>query len=64
MQSRNGKGQGVREARMHAGEPAKYKIERWDLKDGRVEEVVASASLIMIGHAACSRHRRAVSGRA
>ena len=39
-------------ARMHAGEPAKYKVERWDLTDGHVEEVVASASLIMIGHAA------------
>ena len=39
-------------ARMHAGEPAKYKVERWDGKDSNVEEIVASASLVMIGHAA------------
>src|SRR5580704_10708713 len=39
-------------ARMHAGEPAKYKVERWDGKDSRVEEIVASASLIMVGRAA------------
>jgi hypothetical protein len=39
-------------ARMHAGEPAKYKVERWDRKDSHVEEIVASASLIMIGQAA------------
>jgi hypothetical protein len=39
-------------ARMHAGEPAKYKVERWDGKDSHVEEIVASASLVMIGHAA------------
>ena len=39
-------------ARMHAGEPAKYKVERWDEKDLHVEEIVASASLVMIGHAA------------
>ncbi|MGC1576412.1 MAG: hypothetical protein WA813_09865, partial [Beijerinckiaceae bacterium] len=39
-------------ARMHVGEPANYKVERWDCKDAHVEEIVASASLIMIGHAA------------
>jgi hypothetical protein len=39
-------------ARMHVGEPAAYKVERWDWKDEHVEEIVASASLIMIGHAA------------
>jgi hypothetical protein len=39
-------------ARMHAGEPAKYKVERWDGKDSHVEEIVASANLVMIGHAA------------
>ena len=39
-------------ARMHVGEPASYKVERWDWKDLHVEEIVASASLIMIGHAA------------
>jgi hypothetical protein len=39
-------------ARMHVGEPASYKVERWDWKDSHVEEIVASASLIMIGHAA------------
>jgi hypothetical protein len=39
-------------ARMHVGESATYKVERWDWKDLHVEEIVASASLIMIGHAA------------
>jgi hypothetical protein len=29
-----------------------YKVERWDWKDAHVEEIVASASLIMIGRAA------------
>jgi hypothetical protein len=37
---------------MRVGEPAKYKVERWDWKDSHVEEIVASASLIMIGQAA------------
>jgi hypothetical protein len=39
-----------RSARMQVGEPANYKVERWDWKD--VEEIVSSASLIMIGQAA------------
>jgi hypothetical protein len=39
-------------ARMHAGEPATYKVERWDWKDAHVEETVATASLIMVGQAA------------
>ncbi len=39
-------------ARIRVGEPAKYKVERWDWKDSHVEEIVASASLIMIGQAA------------
>jgi hypothetical protein len=39
-------------ARRHAGEPAEYKVERWDLQGAHVEEIVASANLIMIGHAA------------
>jgi hypothetical protein len=39
-------------ANMHAGEPAKYKVERWDWRDAHVEEIVASASLVMVGHAA------------
>jgi hypothetical protein len=39
-------------ARMHVGEPAAYKVERWDWKDAHVEEIIASASLILIGHAA------------
>jgi hypothetical protein len=39
-------------ARMHVGEPAKYKVERWDWKEAHVEEIVASASLIVIGRAA------------
>jgi hypothetical protein len=34
------------------GGPANYKVERWDLQGAHVEEIVASASLIMIGHAA------------
>jgi hypothetical protein len=37
---------------MHAGEPAKYKVERGDGKDPHVEEIVANASLVMIGRAA------------
>jgi hypothetical protein len=37
---------------MQVGEPAKYKVERWGWKDSHVEEIVASASLIMIGRAA------------
>ena len=37
---------------MRLGEPANYKVERWDWKDLHVEEIVASASLIMIGQAA------------
>jgi hypothetical protein len=43
-------------ARMRAGEPAKYKVERWDGKDSHVEEIVASASLMMIGHAAVEQY--------
>jgi hypothetical protein len=39
-------------ARMQVGEPASYKVERWDWKDAHVEEIVASASRITIGHAA------------
>src|SRR5580700_3266081 len=39
-------------ARMQVGEPANYKVERWDWKDAHVEEIVASASLVMIGRAA------------
>src|ERR1700722_520149 len=39
-------------ARIHVGEPAKYKVERWDSRDAHVEEIVATATLIMIGHAA------------
>jgi hypothetical protein len=39
-------------ARMHVGEPAAYKVERWDWKDSHVEEIVASASLILIAQAA------------
>jgi hypothetical protein len=39
-------------ARTHDGESAKYKVEKWDWKDAHVEEIVASASLIMIGRAA------------
>ena len=37
---------------MQVGEPANYKVERWDWKDLHVEEIVSSASLIMIGQAA------------
>jgi hypothetical protein len=39
-------------ASMRAGEPGKYKVERWDWRDAHVEEIVASASLVMVGHAA------------
>ena len=35
---------------MQVGEPAKYKVEKWE--DVHVEEIVASANLVMIAHAA------------
>ena len=41
-----------RSARMQVGEPANYKVERWDWKDLHVEEIVSSASFIIIGQAA------------
>ena len=34
-------------ARRHLGEPANYKVEKWDLQD-----IVASANPVMVGHAA------------
>ena len=37
---------------MHVSELARYKVEKWDWKDAHVEEIVASASLVMIGRAA------------
>ena len=39
-------------AQMKTGEPANYKVERWDLQGAHVEEIVATATLVMIGHAA------------
>jgi hypothetical protein len=39
-------------ARMQVPESESYKVERWDWKDEHVEEIVASASFIMIGRAA------------
>jgi hypothetical protein len=39
-------------ARMKTGQPAKYKVEKWDLQGAHVEEIVATASLVMIGHSA------------
>ena len=39
-------------ARMQAPEPGLFKVERWDWKDSHVEEIIASASLVMIGRAA------------
>jgi hypothetical protein len=39
-------------ARLKAGEPAKYKVERWDWRGDRVEETVATTTLVLIGHAA------------
>ncbi len=38
--------------RAPVGEPASYKVERWDWRGDRVEETVATATLVMIGHAA------------
>jgi hypothetical protein len=32
-------------ARMYVGEPATYRVERWDWKDSHIEEIVASANL-------------------
>jgi hypothetical protein len=37
---------------MHVPEGASHKLEKWDWKDSRAEEIVASASLTMIGRAA------------
>jgi hypothetical protein len=39
-------------ARARAPENPLFKVERWDWKGSHVEEIVASASLIMIGKAA------------
>jgi hypothetical protein len=39
-------------ARAPIGEPARYKVERWDWRGDRVQETVATATLVMIGHAA------------
>jgi hypothetical protein len=39
-------------ARAPVGEPASYKVERWDWRGDRVQETVATATLVMIGHAA------------
>ena len=39
-------------ARMHVPEGASHKVEKWDRKDSRAEEIVASASPTMIGRAA------------
>ena len=39
-------------ARAPVGEPAGYKVERWDWRGDRVQETVATATLVMIGHAA------------
>ena len=39
-------------ARMHAIEPANFRVEKWDWRNQHVEEVVASTSLLMVGRAA------------
>jgi hypothetical protein len=38
--------------RMHAAKNPLFKVERWDWRGSHVEEIVVSASLIMIGKAA------------
>jgi hypothetical protein len=35
-------------------ESAKYKVESWDWRDDHIVEIVASVSLVLIGHAAGS----------
>jgi site-specific DNA recombinase len=42
-------------ARMHVPEPSAIEVEKWDWRDPHAEEIVASASRIIIGRARCSR---------
>jgi hypothetical protein len=49
-------------ARMHVGEPASYKVERWNFHEQHVEEIVASADLIVIGRAAFEAAREQFPG--
>ena len=39
-------------ARAQVGEPASFKVERWDFYEQHVEEIVASANLILVAKAA------------
>ena len=36
-------------ARVQTAAPAKYEVEKWDRQDAHVDEIVATASLVMIG---------------
>ena len=39
-------------ARMHAIEPANFKVEKWDWRNQHVEEIVATTSLLLVARAA------------
>ena len=39
-------------ARMKTGEPRSHKVEKWDFQGAHVEEIVATATSVMVGHAA------------
>ena len=39
-------------ARMHAVEPANFKVEKWDWRNQHVEEIVATTSLLLVARAA------------
>ena len=49
-------------ARMHAIEPANFRVEKWDWRNQHVEEVVASTSLLIVGRAAFEAAREQYSG--
>jgi hypothetical protein len=49
-------------ARMHAIEPANFRVEKWDWRNQHVEEVVASTSLLLVGHAAFDAAREQYPG--
>ena len=49
-------------ARMQAGEPATFKVEKWDWRNQHIEEIVASTSLLLMGRAAFDAAREQYPG--
>ena len=39
-------------ARMQAGEPATFRVEKWDWRNQHIQEIVASTSLLLVARAA------------